>query len=85
MSYKRPTESKLQEAVSIERKYCPRCCVYIDGKELRDDDGGIVFSGKPGMQIRIKSSGTIYDRRGTMVPCVCASGKEVMANYEKKY
>lgn len=67
-----------------EAVHCQECCIYIDNVKQRypaEDGGQIVQSPIAGMQLHIKSNGTVYERRGTMIPCECELGKRVNGAY----
>lgn len=66
--------------VTLDRKYCDRCGVYVDGVQQCDNEGHAILFGLPGMQLHKKSTGSLYDRVGYTCPCVCASGRIIAQN-----
>lgn len=60
-----------------DRKHCKRCLFYLDGRPMVNQEGGPVFFPYPGMQHRRKSTGSIYEKAGTTIPCVCEAGRLV--------
>ena len=66
-----------------KRKHCPDCGIYRDGHRMANDNGGPLFCPTPGMRFVFWSTGNIYQRAGTMIPCTCASGNLVAAGYER--
>jgi len=67
-----------------ERKHCPRCTYYLDGKQIVQDDGvSLLFFPTAGMRHYRKSMGNIYDLVGTTTPCDCEAGNLVSEGYKK--
>jgi hypothetical protein len=67
-----------------DRKHCPDCCYYLDGvKMAHPESGAQMFSPCAGMRFVIWSTGDIYQRLGTMIPCLCEAGNKAASGYEK--
>lgn len=72
----------------MERKHCPRCTFYLDGRQVENfnpftEERTLFFFPIPGMQFHQKSTGTEYEKQGFATPCICAAGNLVAAGYDK--
>jgi hypothetical protein len=75
----------LKELPPDERKYCPNCIRFFDGKPVISIDGNserVNFAPYPGMQFHQYSKGSIYARIGVLIPCTCDAGLKVAAGYK---
>jgi hypothetical protein len=79
------TDKIKEEETKPQRKHCPDCCYFLDGKKLaHPTTGKQVFSPMAGMRYAMWTTGTIYEKIGTLIPCLCASGSLVEQGYQSK-
>lgn len=80
-------DKKIQEKdvfTKKDRKHCPDCCYYIDGvKMAHPETGNQMFSPIAGMRFVMWSTGSIYERLGTLMPCLCHTGKDIDEGYKE--